>query len=1462
MFSSRTKFVVLLIYFLSISLLFYRSISSESVKISSYFDDDNIIETIISSKVYGSKIELSNHLTYESNYEFVLWIQNDIVRHDLAINHEFIITRNMELKAIFKETGTYAVLFMDSNGQLLDVKYTLPNGNVSDEDITNLPSKPGYIISPLNKWSGTLSNIQKDTILVLQYEKVDDNDYVVSVTNGSGSGSYEYNSKVTINANPAPNGSYFSHWQIDNRIVSKDATYTFTVLDDVNIKAVYSNVEAMDKPWVGMSNKLNIRDNYQSYVGQFSLPNDLEMIEFGFLSSTTLSIPLTLDMEGVTRHQANTYNKDTNEWLRSFPENELLNVRSYMVYRNQYDHIITIYDESIEPINTSDEIFFSEYGEGSSNNKWLELYNPTDSAINPDGYSIKLFANGTTAPTAILTFSSSNSIGPNDVFVIYNSSAAVAISSQGDMTHAVTNFNGDDAIGLYKDNVLIDIIGKIGEQVKWPVDGRTTENATLVRKSSITSPNNEWTANEWNAYPSDTVTYIGSHTMNPVSQKSIISIRASLVEDEYEIDDVINLNASTLTLYYDDQTSESIPLTADMVSLFTTEVYGFQYALVEYQGFRDVIIYYVDKLIPTYTTPILDDVLYEEGLTLADIALPSGFSWNDESISLSLGEHTYQVTYIPSDESHYHIVENINVSLNVVEHRTPILIYEVYGGGGNSGATYTHDYIVLYNATSQNINLNGYSVQYASAAEGSTYTVLALSGIIYHKSYFLIQLYSNGSVGSALPVSANQSGSINMAQTSGKVAITSGLDSISSKNDASVIDFLGYGSTANEFETSQTATLSSSLSAKRTSTIDTNDNGVDFSVQTPNLSYLQDSLTIVDVVPMNIKTYYAIGESIGIDGAYLSLVYNTGSTENVELIESMISGFNSSTLGIFTITIIYGSFTITYEYYVIDYDNIDQVMVYYIDIGETGGIPGESALIQIGSIDVLIDSGANETNSKQALLSFLGEVVTDGVIEYVIATHPDADHIGGMIDVFNAYTISNVIQYSTTSTPSQLQLNYEAAIVSDSAELINVYTLASSVSPFIELTPGIRLQFYNTTYLTSSNNNASSIVFTLEALNTRVLFNGDAESQQEAIYAPLVGDVDIFKMGHHGALAGTSTTLLNYIKPEVAIITNGDYLGNQYAHPTYGALSRIYEYSHLIPIYAVTGGNQTSASRNNQRNGHISVAITSDGYEISSKNYGNNPLELSATDYWNDASNPYRSLGYYYAYATGIASSALKTALYNIINNHTVKTYTYVGTTGIPLTDKDPLNSNNVILLYTGRSQSSSDLGGSVGQWNREHVWPNSHGIYDATPAYSDLHHLRPTDVTVNSIRGNMDFGLVTHSPSTLVNSTYGLASTFSYVDSTYFEPRDEVKGDVARMLFYMATRYEGTNGEPNLELVNGTTSINTATLGDLTTLIAWHLQDPVDAFELNRNHIIYSIQGNRNPFIDHPEYVARIFGG
>lgn len=237
----------------------------------------------------------------------------------------------------------------------------------------------------------------------------------------------------------------------------------------------------------------------------------------------------------------------------------------------------------------------------------------------------------------------------------------------------------------------------------------------------------------------------------------------------------------------------------------------------------------------------------------------------------------------------------------------------------------------------------------------------------------------------------------------------------------------------------------------------------------------------------------------------------------------------------------------------------------------------------------------------------------------------------------------------------------------------------------------------------------------------------------------------------------------------------------------------------------------------------------------------------------------------YYSQANAAETADLRAAITADISvNHKQLTYSEVWT-ALTSTDEDATNADNIILLYSGRSIAKADNGsGSASSnqdfWNREHTWAKSHGFPETNQlGYTDIHHLRPTDISMNSDRGNRDFD---------IGGTANTEAPENRSTADTWEPRDDVKGDVARMMFYMDVRYDaGTESTmPDLILVDtvGTAtsklSDGTGKLGKLCTLFDWHSQDPIDTFEINRNHTIYEFQGNRNPFIDHPEWVDSLY--
>ena len=236
----------------------------------------------------------------------------------------------------------------------------------------------------------------------------------------------------------------------------------------------------------------------------------------------------------------------------------------------------------------------------------------------------------------------------------------------------------------------------------------------------------------------------------------------------------------------------------------------------------------------------------------------------------------------------------------------------------------------------------------------------------------------------------------------------------------------------------------------------------------------------------------------------------------------------------------------------------------------------------------------------------------------------------------------------------------------------------------------------------------------------------------------------------------------------------------------------------------------------------------------------------------------------YYTTAEGLSGDELKTALYNVIKDHTEYPYTSSSTDVWDIlkeTDRDTADASHVILFYTGWSVDAAQEYNSGSGWNREHIWAKSRGDFGTAPGPgTDVHHLRPADISVNSARNNRWFDNCTEPYLDNGVTTGCYTSSTSWV----WEPRDAVKGDVARMIFYMATRYEGENGEPDLEMIDYLPSDDRTQEpihAMLSTLMKWHEEDPVDDYERHRNEVVYAYQHNRNPFIDHPGYAEQIWG-
>lgn len=280
----------------------------------------------------------------------------------------------------------------------------------------------------------------------------------------------------------------------------------------------------------------------------------------------------------------------------------------------------------------------------------------------------------------------------------------------------------------------------------------------------------------------------------------------------------------------------------------------------------------------------------------------------------------------------------------------------------------------------------------------------------------------------------------------------------------------------------------------------------------------------------------------------------------------------------------------------------------------------------------------------------------------------------------------------------------------------------------------------------------------------------------------------------------------------------------------------------------------------------------------------------------------------YYAGVDASSCTALRTTLHDKIDDHTGFPYSTTGTTItdtwdiLVLADQNPLNSTEILEVYENAHYPKAVAGNA--NFNKEHTWPNSYGFNNLdgytgsvpqSSAFSDTHMLYLSDITYNSNRGSkpyadcpdtdgctpdatLNYNGVGGGPVIYASGNHNWKKT-SASGEAYgsYEVWNHRKGDMARAVLYMDIRYEGgtaTGGntvgqsEPDLVVTDDrnlidsrrSTASGTAYMGLKSTLLAWHVADPPDEQERLRNDVIFSFQGNRNPFIDHPEWVECLF--
>jgi DNA/RNA endonuclease G (NUC1) len=477
------------------------------------------------------------------------------------------------------------------------------------------------------------------------------------------------------------------------------------------------------------------------------------------------------------------------------------------------------------------DLFFSEYIEGNSNNKALEIYNGTGAPVDlsAGGYKIEMYFNGaTTASTFLLT----GTVASNDVFVFAHGAANAAIQAVADQKSLATAafYNGDDAVVLKKGNVILDVIGQVGFDpgAEWGSGLNSTADNTIRRNSAVCAGDTNQSdafnpASEWTGFATDDSTGLGSHsatcdsgtptpTPTPTPNHGALQFSAATY--------TVSETGSTASITVNRTGGSDGSVTVGYATSNGTATSG---AGLDYTAASGTLTFAAGETTKSFSVQILDDAVYE----------------GDETVNLALTSPTGGAT----------LGTQSTATLTITDNETPpvvvppgsVVISQVYGGGGNAGAFYRYDFIEIFNRSANPVDLTGWSVQYASAGGGAAATWTRrtpLSGTIQPGQYFLIREASGANTNAADLPTPDIIGTIAMGGTDGKVALVRNnvdLPNGCPIGNPNVIDFVGYG-TADCFEgLSAAPQLSNATAALRArgGCKDTDYNGANFTEVNP-----------------------------------------------------------------------------------------------------------------------------------------------------------------------------------------------------------------------------------------------------------------------------------------------------------------------------------------------------------------------------------------------------------------------------------------------------------------------------------------------------------------------------------------------------------------------------------------------------------------------------------------------------
>ncbi|MGX9133257.1 endonuclease [Rummeliibacillus sp. JY-2-4R] len=1203
------------------------------------------------------------------------------------------------------------------------------------------------------------------------------------------------------------------------------------------------------------------------------------------------------------------------------------------------------------------ELLISEYIEGSSYNKAIELYNGTGSAIDLSQYKLELYANGATSASQALTLSGTLNAG--EIYVIYNNSANSEIKSKGNLANSIViNFNGDDPVVLKKGNTVIDSVGQVGQTAK------TLENVTLVRKANITSGdtiiNDAFNpSNEWNQFPIDDATDLGKHTMdgssveepgNPDDPGPAQGIQIHDIQGESHqspeqgetvsrVEGIVTYvykigNSNYFHMQTPDDKKDNNPNTSEGIVVYTGntaanvkigDLVSVDGKVDEYQidGYTDTKR---DTDLSVTEINARNDQGGKVAVVKSNVTLPAPVVINSDNLPSKVIDNDGFSKFDPEEDAidFWESLEGMRVEVGNVkavapqEHGDLITVLE------NRKTDTIHGGVLLTadNANADKIQFKLYDNTQArdfKVATGDKF-VGPITGVVNY-GFQNYKIYADYDEMKAKHVEGNT------------VPETTTIQKEDDKLTVASYNLENFSNNTKETTDDKARKLARAFATDMQSpdiigvTEVQDNNGSTAGGTAADQSY-QRLISEIEKAGGVKYNYVNIDPENNADGGAPNANIRVGFLYNPERVQLTkdIPGGDATT------AVDYENGKLTLNPGRIDptnsaFNNSRKPLAAQFDFN------GESVVVI-----------ANHWNSKSGDTPLFGSTqppqlesevqrhkianVVNGFVEKIKADNPNANIVSvgdyndfqftdslkilegknmtnminkvpeadrytylfqGNSQVLDHILVSNNLADSTKidilhinadftdmagrasdHDPVMVQLDLSDNIVAE--KTYNITNIKEKELTFSEpsisvnfesgkITKGITITSSKYAELkgagfTSKGFNGSTVTIKPEEAGAIIDFTG-LPLKKVTIDGPNVKEI-------RGAENIKKIKYKNGANPESILFKDSKGEGNTTPPTTE---------ENQAPLAIKAFENKTVAVGENVNfsltdyfhdpdNDELTFSstlgtINGATLNLNSLSIGTHTVKVTATDGKESITSSFTvtvtakdTTDEYYSDAIGKKGQALKAALHDAIDNNRVLSYSEVWD-ALKITDEDPNNPNNVILLYTGESRPKTKAGGNVGDWNREHTWAKSHGDFGTSNGPgTDIHNLRPSDVQVNSSRGNLDFD----NGGSAVNNCSECKR-----DSDSWEPPNDVKGDIARILFYMATRYE-KDDRVDLELNDQVNNGSNPFHGKLSVLLQWNEQDPVSEWEKQRNEKIFNIQGNRNPFIDHPEWVEEIW--